>query len=372
MKRLLVGVAVPFIATAGQAVAEGLPPMGDIKPPAVVAGPTWSGLYVGAGIGAGVLSNDFSGEEQKKRKDCEKSHHNGVGHNVGYHNGADYGGVHYSGGHYHNGAHHNGSDYDGDRYNGDHHSGTGHNGNYPNGAGYNGAHHSGAGHNGDHHSGAGFSGVHNGGADYTGDHHTGVGYNVALYNGGPRDYDNAGHHNEGHHGPAYECKLEYSTESFGGNDTGDIGVFGTVTVGYDRVLHRGWVGGVFADYDFGSNISAGVAAPLQGGSLDHNSSWAVGARLGYLVAPSVLLYGAAGYTQGDFELSGLASRTFGGYFVGAGIETLLHRSWSLRLEYRFSQFAGETVAADANTSVDLEPSIHSARLVLTYKLGRPD
>ena len=78
---------------------------------------------------------------------------------------------------------------------------------------------------------------------------------------------------------------EHYTESFSDSDTSDIGVFGTVTVGLDRVLRPGWVGGVFADYDFGSNISGDVSLPHYSLSLDHNSSWAVGARLGYLVTP---------------------------------------------------------------------------------------
>jgi outer membrane immunogenic protein len=172
------------------------------------------------------------------------------------------------------------------------------------------------------------------------------------------------------------CSISFdekkSIKSFGDSGTTDVGVFGVVTVGYDRVLRQGWVGGVFADYDFGSGISGDVSVGGIDTSLDHNYSWAVGARLGHLVTPSTLVYGTAGYTQAEFELDGLGSHTFGGYFVGAGVETFLHANWTLKLEYRFSQFGEETVVDQTNLSADLDPSMHSARLVLTYKLGRGD
>jgi outer membrane immunogenic protein len=165
---------------------------------------------------------------------------------------------------------------------------------------------------------------------------------------------------------------ERYTESFSDSDTSDIGVFGTVTVGLDRVLRPGWVGGVFADYDFGSNISGDVSLPHYSLSLDHNSSWAVGARLGYLVTPSTLLYGTAGYTQAQFDIGNLGSTTFDGYFVGAGVETFLRQNWTLKLEYRFSQFGEETILDSHHISADLEPSMHTARLILSYRFGHHD
>jgi outer membrane immunogenic protein len=137
-------------------------------------------------------------------------------------------------------------------------------------------------------------------------------------------------------------------------DFGGQGVFGSVVLGYDRVLRPGWVAGVFADYDF-----SGISGDLGGGdSLDHNFSWSVGARLGHLVNPATLVYGTAGYTQAEFELNNDA-QTFDGYFVGAGIETFLRDNWTLKLEYRFSDYTGNDVDADA--------SLHTARAVLTYR-----
>lgn len=81
--------------------------------------------------------------------------------------------------------------------------------------------------------------------------------------------------------------------------------------------------------------------------------------------------GTGGYTQAEFDFEAL-SPTFDGYFVGAGVETFLRRNWTLKLEYRFSQFNSENLSDDCPWLVDLEPSMHSARLVLSYKFGRSD
>jgi outer membrane immunogenic protein len=251
MKRLVVGVAAAFIATAGPAAAEGLPPTSRIKAPGVVVGPSWNGFYVGAGIGAGALSQNLDGDKDKCifqhfwwwSWKCDK--------------------------------------------------------------------------------------------------------------------------------PKERYPYAWTSKPFEDSDTGDIGVFGTITLGYDRVLRPGWVGGVFADYDFGSNLSADVKIPYHSGSLDHNYSWAIGGRLGYLVTPSTLLYGTGGYTQADFDVSDLGSKTFAGFFVGGGVETFLRQSWTLKLEYRYSQFESETFA-DGPVTFDIDPSMHTARLVLSYKFGQRD
>jgi outer membrane immunogenic protein len=155
---------------------------------------------------------------------------------------------------------------------------------------------------------------------------------------------------------------------------GGEGIFGTVIVGYDRLVRPGWVVGVFADYDF-SGISSDLDIPYEfSASLDHNYSWSLGARLGVLSSPTTLWYGTAGYTRGEFEfgISEGPSRSFDfeGYFVGAGVESLLGRNLALRLEYRFTQFGSETVYE--YPTVELEPSMHTARLVLTYRFGHRD
>jgi outer membrane immunogenic protein len=172
--------------------------------------------------------------------------------------------------------------------------------------------------------------------------------------------------------------LDMGGSSIGLDGLGGEGIFGTVTVGYDRVIRPGWVAGVFADYDFGSNISTEIYGGGESFSLaDHNYSWAIGARLGMLANPGTLLYVTAGYTQTEFDFfEGSLSKTFDGYFVGAGVETFLRDNWTLKLEYRFTQFDSETLASGyigpIALSIDDEPSMHTARLVLSYKFGQRD
>jgi outer membrane immunogenic protein len=175
----------------------------------------------------------------------------------------------------------------------------------------------------------------------------------------------------------------YDGYEFASYELGGEGVFGTITVGYDRVIRPGWVAGVFADFDFGSSISSDSDfwnpwGPPSQFSLDHNHSWSIGARLGFLTSPGTLVYGTVGYTQMDIDVDSPAlglsnSTTFDGYFVGAGLETFLRDNWTLKLEYRYSDYGSETLrdAYGYQFGVDLDPSTHTARLVLSYKFGHP-
>lgn len=157
---------------------------------------------------------------------------------------------------------------------------------------------------------------------------------------------------------------------------GGEGFFGTLIVGYDHQIAPGIVGGVFFDYDFsGISTDLSVAGGLFAASLEHQNSWSVGARLGLLTSPSTLWYGMAGYTQAQFDLSStigpLNLPDFNGYFVGAGVESQLHAGWALRAEYRYTQLDSESIfSVPGVIDVSLEPSMHTARLALTYKFGR--
>jgi outer membrane immunogenic protein len=156
----------------------------------------------------------------------------------------------------------------------------------------------------------------------------------------------------------------------GVDGVGAEGAFGTFVVGYDRMLTSRIVGGVFADYDFASNVSTDVSIDGFGFSLDQKNTFSVGTRLGVLSSPTTLWYGTVGYTQTEFDLkiAGLGTPDFKGYFVGAGVESQLAGGWNLRAEYRFSQFDNETFFDE----LSIEPSSHSARFALTYKFGREE
>src|ERR1700733_4246419 len=114
---------------------------------------------------------------------------------------------------------------------------------------------------------------------------------------------------------------------------GGDGWYGTVGAGYDWQFNSSWVFGILADGQFGS-LRGNIVDQLAGlqGSEKLRDTWAVGARLGYLVAPNVLSYVNAGYTQSYWSGSTLSSLLTGaaldstssfhrnGWFVGGGVE----------------------------------------------------
>jgi outer membrane immunogenic protein len=170
---------------------------------------------------------------------------------------------------------------------------------------------------------------------------------------------------------------------------GGQGVFGTLQVGYDRQIASRWVLGAFFDYDFTDagtelNISSGPGRVKV--TLDQDYMWTAGGRLGFLIHPETMIYGLAGYSEtkfkgpratvsyGDTELASGSMHlpTFGGLTLGGGFETQLHSNWFLKGEYRFSQFDKEDLfrysSKGYSADATLAPDVHTARLVLTYKL----
>lgn len=70
-------------------------------------------------------------------------------------------------------------------------------------------------------------------------------------------------------------------------------------------------------------------------------------RAGVLLTERTLLYGVGGWTIAEFEARNLADNSFyqlperffaGGWTAGAGIERKLDTNWSLRAEYRYTNF----------------------------------
>ncbi len=135
---------------------------------------------------------------------------------------------------------------------------------------------------------------------------------------------------------------------------GGSGWFGTVGLGYDWQFNSSWVAGLFADGQFGS-IRGTLQDPVSGlsGTEKLQDSWAVGVRLGYLVAPNVLSYVNGGYSGSHWSgttligsLSGLPagehtnSFNRNGWFIGGGVENNLNifgitaPGWFMKTEYR--------------------------------------
>src|SRR4030088_183463 len=134
---------------------------------------------------------------------------------------------------------------------------------------------------------------------------------------------------------------------------GGSGWFGTVGVGYDLQLSR-WVVGVFADGQFGV-LRGSLTDTFFGteGREKLRTSYAAGARIGYLVAPNVLSYVNAGYSGSQWSgttqtfltppiTASATTPSFhrDGWFIGGGFENNLDifgitaPGWFMKTEYR--------------------------------------
>jgi outer membrane immunogenic protein len=143
-------------------------------------------------------------------------------------------------------------------------------------------------------------------------------------------------------------------------DIGLKGAQGIVSVGYDRQLNDRVVVGLFADYAFGD-----VDGNLGELNLAISNQWGIGGRLGFLVTQSSLWYATAGWTRADFDLSAGGDSigdSIDGFFIGGGVEQVLSRNVSLKLEYRFSSY--DDVNIDGGK---FENDVHSVRLGFNYK-----
>lgn len=131
-----------------------------------------------------------------------------------------------------------------------------------------------------------------------------------------------------------------------------------------------WVIGAFGDYDvmdLKGTISLNEVLPATGIPLWSNEketgAWYAGARLGYLITPSVLGFVSGGWTEtrfgalAEFQTFGGAVGGFGypvhtynGWFVGGGYEYALNYAWVpirglfWKTEYRFADYRSTNLA----------------------------
>lgn len=187
------------------------------------------------------------------------------------------------------------------------------------------------------------------------------------------------------------------TQVTGTTTTGGRGYFGTVQGGCDyqlAALGTNFVVGAFGDYDF-SSLKGRHSNDFFGtvGDEKMSSAWAAGGRAGWLVAPKLLTYFSAGYTEATFDRQdytvigvplGIASglfvdkRTYKGWFVGAGDEYALGFLPGLfwKTEYRFSQFDTEinpfrstATGLSSGFSDDSRKWVHTVRSELVYRFN---
>lgn len=160
-------------------------------------------------------------------------------------------------------------------------------------------------------------------------------------------------------------------------------------VGYDAEISSNIVAGIeasiaFSDAkfrDIGYNYDISDDETFEADDLKAKREIELGARIGYKVNPSTLVYLKGGYVNGRFKLNGETeflnqddewdyrdqsfSKNRGGYRVGAGIETLLGGNTFAKLEYRYTNFKDLKV-----NSVYEDPDFDGERVYTqSYRLG---
>jgi outer membrane immunogenic protein len=202
-------------------------------------------------------------------------------------------------------------------------------------------------------------------------------------------------------GGVWDAKNNTVTNPGGAPLTGDArvggdGWFGTVGGGYDWQFSGDWVAGLFADAQFGSlRGSLNNTYFNMTGNETLRDTWAVGARLGYLVAPTVYSYVNAGYTGSQWSGSTLAFTTVpgvpfattpsfqrNGWFVGGGVEnklalfSFLGPNWFMKTEYRAAyfdratlpeSFAGTTLPTGMSDT--FKPLVQTVSTSLVYRFN---
>jgi len=179
-------------------------------------------------------------------------------------------------------------------------------------------------------------------------------------------------------------------------------------LGYNLQVATSWVVGVEADFGWADNSkaanplpgTAGVmfGAPLVGlpaGSVKETWDGSVRGRLGYLVAPTTLIYGTGGVAWQRLELNASCTvvpgnsfcfgnphnETLGstrvGWTVGGGVEQMIGRNWLVRVDYRYADFGtlthtfftagGVGVGFDDRFDARVKVRTHTATVGLAYR-----
>ncbi|WP_426433969.1 outer membrane protein [Bradyrhizobium genosp. P] len=175
---------------------------------------------------------------------------------------------------------------------------------------------------------------------------------------------------------------------------GGDGWFGTVGAGYDWQLNQSWVFGILADGQFGSlKGTIQDQGPFAAGNIKNDYSYAAGVRLGYLVAPNVLSYVNAGYSDSHWKGTTLFNTGTGtaigstngfdrsGWFVGGGVENNLNifgftaPGWFMKTEYRSAFYDTKNITefgaavGGGTRDINFKPYVQTISTSLVYRFN---
>lgn len=165
---------------------------------------------------------------------------------------------------------------------------------------------------------------------------------------------------------------------------GGKGWLATAGAGYDYQFTAKIVAGLFGDASI-SDLKGSILDRfiLGTGDIKQTSSWAFGARAGWLVTPKTMSYVNGGYTAARFSGTDLVFRTDGtptgfstpgftanGWFLGGGVETAVSPGWFWRTEYRYAYYGTKTLAeSPANNIITFKPTVQTVTSQIVYKFN---
>jgi outer membrane immunogenic protein len=166
---------------------------------------------------------------------------------------------------------------------------------------------------------------------------------------------------------------------------GGKGWLATVGAGYDYQFMPKIVAGVFGDIS-ASSLKGTIANQIvvSNGEIKQTSSWALGARIGWLVSPQTLSYVNGGYTSTRFSgatevlmatgiPTGITTPSFttNGWFLGGGVETSVAPGWFWRNEYRYASYNNSalTEAPPTGFAINFKPTVQTVTSQIVYKFN---
>ena len=170
--------------------------------------------------------------------------------------------------------------------------------------------------------------------------------------------------------------------------------------GYNWQLSRSWIAGLEGDFAWGDSKSTHIGIPGayngNGGTKTDPTSvretWdgSLRLRLGYTIAPTLLLYGTGGaaWQQAELNITCAAtsnwcvtdrnetySKVKTGWTVGAGLEGVISGNWIGRVEYRYADYGKLNHDFFPGTVDDIVMNeslrTHTVSVGVAYKFGGP-
>ncbi|MDR3463042.1 MAG: porin family protein [Beijerinckiaceae bacterium] len=164
------------------------------------------------------------------------------------------------------------------------------------------------------------------------------------------------------------------SNNFNPSSSSTSGVIGGAHIGYNYQLPSNIVIGVEGDVD-GSSARATTFYPATTASFRDEVQGSVRGRVGYAV-DRALFYATGGaafgglrnnYYSGPFEDSMTHTRV--GYTVGGGVEYAIDPHWSVRAEYRYTDFGhyNDFAATTLGTNITKHDTENRVQLGFSYK-----